>query len=173
MKFLISDTHFGHSRIIRYCNRPFKNVDEMDRYLINEWNKVISPDDEVWHLGDLAFGNREYIANIVSQLNGKKILILGNHDKRGRTFFYDIGFEEVHKRPVTIGQLVFSHEPLTDLSYDMFNFHGHIHNIDPNTVAGYDPQININVSADVIGFKPVHINDLLEDETQWNMETNE
>ena len=163
MKYVIADTHFGHSRIIQYCNRPFKTVDEMDRYLIAEWNKIVSPSDEIWHLGDFAFGDKEYIANIARQLNGRKILVLGNHDKRGRNFFYDIGFEEVYKKPVTVGQLIFSHQPLTNLSYDMFNFHGHIHNQDTSLIEGYNPGININVSADVIDFKPKHIDDLWDD----------
>ena len=53
-----SDTHFSHCNIIKYCNRPFKDVDEMNKILIQNWNNVVRPDDIVWHLGDFALGDK-------------------------------------------------------------------------------------------------------------------
>lgn len=79
--FFISDTHWGHKNIIKYSNRPFKSVEEMNHTLIANWNKVVGPKDEVWHLGDFAFMKYEDLKNVVRQLNGIKRLILGNHDK--------------------------------------------------------------------------------------------
>jgi len=79
--FVTSDTHFGHENIIKFCNRPFKNAHFMDLELIERWNSVVTPDDIVYHLGDFAYkisGNK--IINIIEQLNGKIILIKGNHD---------------------------------------------------------------------------------------------
>lgn len=52
--FVTSDVHFGHNNIIKYCNRPFQNSDEMDITIINNWNKIVNPDDEVYILGDFA-----------------------------------------------------------------------------------------------------------------------
>lgn len=77
-RFYISDTHFGHKNIIKLAGRPFKDVHEMDYALVKNWNSVVSPMDEVYHLGDFAwFGAPKYF----HELNGLKHLIKGNHDK--------------------------------------------------------------------------------------------
>ena len=80
--WFIADTHFGHSKIIEYCNRPFPNADIMDFNMIQRWNEVVRKDDKVYHLGDFALGNKEQVASIVEQLNGKIYLVKGNHDTR-------------------------------------------------------------------------------------------
>ena len=79
--FFTSDTHFGHSNIIWMCKRPYKDVEEMNQALINNWNSVISDDDTVFHLGDFAFGGSALWNGVLDQLNGKIILIQGNHDR--------------------------------------------------------------------------------------------
>lgn len=79
--FFTSDTHFSHSNVIKYCHRPFRNAGEMNRTLIDNWNSVVGQDDTVYHLGDFAFDKPENIKRILSHLNGRKHLILGNHDK--------------------------------------------------------------------------------------------
>lgn len=80
--FFTSDTHFGHANIIRFCNRPFKNVEEMDEALIENWNKVVSKNDTVFHLGDFAFGGSSVWNSIIPRLNGHINLIIGNHDRK-------------------------------------------------------------------------------------------
>ena len=80
--FLTSDTHFGHSNIIKFCDRPFNNVEEMDYKLIEAWNKKVPQDGLVFHLGDFAWGGYEFWKKIREQLNGDIILIKGNHDIR-------------------------------------------------------------------------------------------
>lgn len=80
--FFTSDTHFGHANIIRFCNRPFKNVEEMDEALIENWNQVVSEDDTVFHLGDFAFGGSNVWKSIIPRLNGHINLIIGNHDRK-------------------------------------------------------------------------------------------
>lgn len=80
--FFTSDTHFGHANIIRFCNRPFKNVEEMDEALIENWNQVVSEDDMVFHLGDFAFGGSSVWNSIIPRLNGHINLIIGNHDRK-------------------------------------------------------------------------------------------
>lgn len=75
-----ADTHFGHARIIEYCKRPFASVEEMDEALVANWNAVVGPDDEVWHLGDFAGRNADMAAGYRARLNGRIHLIWGNHD---------------------------------------------------------------------------------------------
>lgn len=80
--FFTSDTHFGHANIIRFCKRPFENVEEMNEVLIENWNKVVSDDDTVFHLGDFAFGGSNVWKEIIPRLKGHINLIIGNHDRK-------------------------------------------------------------------------------------------
>jgi len=75
-----ADTHFGHKNIIRYCQRPFVDVEEMNCTLIDNWNSVVSPDDLVFHLGDFSVGGAAEWTSLLNKLNGEIILLLGNHD---------------------------------------------------------------------------------------------
>ena len=92
--FFTSDTHFGHTNIIKYCKRPFLldpsrgfvdrnlDTDEMDEALIKNWNSVVQPSDTLYHIGDLAFyKDQRKTMNLLRRLNGNKVLIRGNHDK--------------------------------------------------------------------------------------------
>lgn len=76
-----SDTHWGHNNIIRYSNRPFASVEEMNEALIANWNAVVKYDDVVYHLGDFAFLPYDKLKQIARRLNGTKHFIRGNHDK--------------------------------------------------------------------------------------------
>ena len=92
--FFTADSHFGHESVIRMSNRPFATVDEMTREMIARWNAVVAPGDTVWHLGDFAFkmpvdGARK----IFDALNGRKRLVMGNHDKAS---VRDWPWESVH-----------------------------------------------------------------------------
>lgn len=75
-----SDTHFGHQNILRFCERPFVSVEEMDNTIIERWNLKVGKDDIVFHLGDFAFATNKRWQELISLLNGKIYLILGNHD---------------------------------------------------------------------------------------------
>lgn len=79
--FFTSDTHFGHARIIELCARPFSDVDEMNEEMIRRWNETVGPDDLVFHLGDVALGKIAESLPLVGRLNGKKVLVPGNHDR--------------------------------------------------------------------------------------------
>jgi|ERR1700722_3415176 len=81
MIHFISDTHFGHANIIKYSKRPFSSVEEMNRKLIENWNARVAPDDIVWHLGDFAFMKPDQFMRLLERLNGRKHVVLGNHDK--------------------------------------------------------------------------------------------
>lgn len=78
MIFFTSDLHLGHSNIIRYCNRPFEHVADMDNTLIKNWNNKVRPDDQVYVLGDFSFGHPD---KYVGYLHGRIFLVPGNHDK--------------------------------------------------------------------------------------------
>ena len=80
--WFISDTHFGHRKIIEYCNRPFKDVGHMDEVMIANWNNKVGQNDIVYHLGDFALNKDP--EKYLRRLNGQKFLIRGNHDKRPR-----------------------------------------------------------------------------------------
>lgn len=80
--FFTSDTHWGHSNIIKFCNRPYESVEEMNEKLIENWNSVVPEDGIVFHLGDFAFGGYPLWKSVCERLNGKKHLIVGNHDMK-------------------------------------------------------------------------------------------
>ena len=77
--FFTSDTHFGDHRVLNLYPRPFTSVAEMDQALIAQWNMIVSPTDEIWHLGDFA-RTAAGAAQILSTLNGRKHLVTGNND---------------------------------------------------------------------------------------------
>ena len=127
--WIISDTHFGHENIIKYCNRPFGSVEEMDARMIKLWNNVVKKNDIVYHLGDFGVGNKEYISKIVSKLNGRIFLILGNHDSHPVKWYYDCGFARVYDKPIILRDYyILSHTPRT-VGADIYGYiYGHVHN---------------------------------------------
>ena len=78
--FFTADTHFDHKNIIQYCHRPFTSVDEMNVALVENWNREISPDDTVYHLGDFTLGDSHHFTKWASQLNGNIKILPGSHD---------------------------------------------------------------------------------------------
>jgi calcineurin-like phosphoesterase family protein len=79
--YITSDTHFGHKNILEYSDRPFSDVNEMDEYMIDSWNSVVSPQDIVFHLGDFAFLRPNRVIEILSRLSGTIYFVYGNHDR--------------------------------------------------------------------------------------------
>ncbi len=79
--FFTSDLHFGHANIIKYSNRPFADVTQMDEAIVRAWNEDVTPQDIVYILGDVSFDKPERTASLVRRLNGSKVVIYGNHDK--------------------------------------------------------------------------------------------
>lgn len=132
--WLISDTHFNHSNIIKYCNRPYQSASEMDWGMVEKWNSVVKPNDHVYHLGDVYMkASKGYIENILSNLNGKKRLILGNHDN-GQDQILHRHFEKIMMWRV-FEKVVLTHVPLREENIphgNRINIHGHIHdNLSP------------------------------------------
>ena len=166
MIYFISDTHFHHSNIIKYCNRPFKDISEMNETIISNWNSIITKDDIVYHLGDFSLSNDEEIKNIFNKLNGNIILIRGNHDRKSVKFYENIGFKVLTHAPIILDEykLMLSHVPLSDdkIINGYINLHGHIHNkkISDDYPKNYSENRHINLSVDSTDFKPVSLGEI-------------
>ncbi|MBO4894762.1 MAG: phosphoesterase [Clostridia bacterium] len=121
--FFIADTHFGSKAILGYESRPFDTVEQMDKAIVENWNKVVSPQDTVWHLGDVGDDT------IIGRLNGIKYLVKGNHDTGSNQYYRDIGFTEVYDLPVLFENFwLLSHEPLyINSNMPYANLFGHVH----------------------------------------------
>lgn len=147
-----SDTHLNHAKILEYCpNRQFETVQEHDEYLIKTWNSKIGQNDTVFHLGDFSFGTVEYSVNILSRLNGKKVLIAGNHDARhlNKVMFCD-GWRVIHNsyfelRTTYEGEnvyIIMCHYPLETWNkqrYGTIHLHGHCHSPPDKIKPSYIP----------------------------------
>lgn len=171
--FVISDTHFNNDNIIKYCNRPFADHRDMNYQLIRNWNSVVGPEDEVYHLGDFIMGTADNTVGILHHLNGHIHLIRGNHDTKRKLGIYEqypekIDVKDIHYLPYKGLFFVMCHFPLeNEAFYDMVVqdnsevvlVHGHVH----DKLPFYNPETHtFNVSADVVNFKPVDI-DLIYD----------
>lgn len=92
--FFSSDWHVGHANVIKFDNRPFDDLNHMHRVLINNYNSCVTDDGVCYFLGDMGFCKSEVLAKVMKQLNGTKVLLLGNHD-RNTYSMYNQGFDVV------------------------------------------------------------------------------
>jgi calcineurin-like phosphoesterase family protein len=125
-----ADPHFGHKNIIKLENRPFDSIKIMDDFMIKNWNDRISKNDTVFIAGDFSFHNKLKTSEIISQLNGNKILVRGNHDTFSSSWYIDAGFKEVSSYPVIVNDwFIVSHEPphYFNESMPFFYIYGHVH----------------------------------------------
>lgn len=158
-RFVIADPHFGHENIIKYENRPFSNVEEMDEKLISLWNSTIGKDDLVYVLGDFTLSrNKEAITRLVNSLHGKKVLIMGNHDARKPKDYVECGFETATRKPIMVDPgVILMHEPFEDENYISslyIYFFGHVH----ANKTMMDELINaMCVCVERTGYKPIDL----------------
>ena len=168
--YIISDTHFNHKNIIDYCNRPFKDINEMNNSIIDYWNKTVKEDDIVYHLGDFFLGSKFDLKDIVDRLNGTIYLIRDNHDRLTVKSYEDYGIIVLKNAPIIMDdyKIMLSHRPLPDtmIKDGYINIHGHIHQnkledtYDNNL---FDKNKHINVSCDTLRFKPILLEKLLKE----------
>lgn len=132
MNYYIADTHFGHANIIRYDNRPFKSMEEMDAAMILNWNKVVSSDDTVYILGDFSWHKENETLEILKRLDGRKVLIKGNHDRISpaisKMFSLIVDYLEINDHGERV---IMSHYPMPFWNgqfRDSIHLYGHIHN---------------------------------------------
>lgn len=141
-EFITSDHHFGHNAILTFEPKrlkddgtQFKDIKEHDQYLINKWNSIVSPEDTVYYLGDFAYKcNMNYAQYCFWSLNGKKILICGNHDNKIAKKFKDSWNEiyelfriDVIKSNGVLQHVLLSHRPFLTWENNCWHFHGHTH----------------------------------------------
>jgi len=164
-----SDLHLGHANIIKYCDRPFDSLEQMNDTIIQRWNERVKPDDVVYHIGDFCFKNsndskgegvRTSAIEWEKLLNGKIIFIRGNHDKNNscKTNMLYIVIQYGGKN---IG-LIHNFEHIKKYGLDKLNidyfFVGHVHN---NYLTKDDEDISaINVGVDMWNFYPVCLNQI-------------
>jgi len=165
MIFYTSDLHLAHSNIIKLCNRPFADVNEMNNSLIANWNSRITNNDTVYIVGDLYF-RAENPESLIVQLKGKKHLIIGNHDS---TWIKKVDVAKYFKsveRMIVFGngkcKVTLCHYPMMSFEGD-YLIHGHIHN---NKNANYWPLLSkmenaLNASVEVNEYSPVTFEELI------------
>ena len=166
-KFFISDTHFSHNNIIKYENRPFTSVEEMNETMINNWNSKVKYNDEVYILGDFIFDNKENALDIIDKLNGRKYMIRGNHDRI-------LKYEEVANKFEWIKdyfvlkynkmKFVLFHYPIQVWDcqhHGSIHLYGHVHSNIGDHRMEYDIPNSYNVGVDVNKFTPISIDEIL------------
>ena len=160
--WIISDTHFFHENIGKYCNRP----ERWQELIIKNWNDRVSPDDTILHLGDFALGKKSQIELLAGMLHGSLLLIQGNHDQLSQSFCEAHGVTLI-KDAIQIElehrlKLIFSHRPIVPLEDGWINLHGHIHDgsrpLDGSNLGAY----HINMSVEVREYRPWRLREILE-----------
>ena len=181
MLYYISDPHFGHANVIWLCDRPFDDVEEMDRVIMENWNSRVSDEDEVYLLGDLAFRNTRPVEEYLSSLKGRKHLIIGNHDRSWMPGFDTSKyFESVDNLLYIVDQgrqVVLCHYPMMTWPHvrESYMVFGHIHN---NPDAQYWPLIKmselmLNAGVEVNGYMPVTLDELIANNAMFKMSAEE
>lgn len=131
--YFTSDTHFGHKNIIKYCNRLFTSIAEMQEEIITIWNNTVKETDTVFHLGDFSFLDREKTSWILSRLNGNIVLVRGNHDSNKHIELFGNVYDmvDLHIEDGGMQQVaVLCHYPLAvwnSSHYGTWHLHGHSH----------------------------------------------
>lgn len=160
--FFTSDTHFGHANIIKYCDRPFASVGEMDEALIANWNARVGRNDDVYHLGDFAFGcDYDHAVKCWNRLNGYKQIVLGNHDKHILHMEYEgiLSPKSEHYMEIEVEKqkIVLFHYGMRTWHHSLrgvWHLYGHSHNMLPPLGKSVD------VGVDGWDFAPVSMEQL-------------
>lgn len=157
--WFISDTHFNHLNIIKYCDRPFKSVEEMNHTLVHNWNSVVSDEDTVYFLGDFSLGNYEKFVNFTKILKGHKHFIFGNHDHVSKSKILLAGFESAQYKLVLKYKdknFVLMHHP-EEVENGEICIYGHVHNKPVELQSK-----SFCVCVECINYTPIEIEEIIE-----------
>jgi calcineurin-like phosphoesterase family protein len=178
MIYYTSDTHFGHNNIIKHCNRPFSSIDEMDEMLIQNWNNIVKQNDAIYIIGDLIFRLKpEKIDVYLQRLNGKKHLIIGNHDRSwiNKTPAKHHFFESVNPMLYINDNgrsIIMCHYPMMTWpkqNKGAYMIYGHIHNninLPFWQLIEENPRM-LNAGTDINQFKPATLEELIINNTKF------
>lgn len=132
--FFTSDTHFFHRAIIQYCRRPFASLREMNRAIVQIWNRQVGKDDVVYHLGDVSFGGLSETFQLLAELHGEIRLITGNHDDKLANDPYlrerFVWVKPYHEETIEGNFIVMCHYPIVQWNMAQrgsWHLHGHTH----------------------------------------------
>ena len=167
MIYYIADTHFGDERVMRLANRPFQSVGQMNKVLTENWNSIVTADDEVYIVGDFAISD-DVACDALKRLNGKKHLVLGNHDRvLSKSLKQFESVDTICKIVDGDKTVLLCHYPLLsyeDSIYGSYQVFGHIHN-NPNDIATQLQKYllrSFHAGVDVTDFKPCSLQDLID-----------
>jgi calcineurin-like phosphoesterase family protein len=156
-----SDTHFGHANIIRYSERPYASVAEMDEALAASWNAVVRPGDTIWHLGDFAFRHSRPAGSYLERLQGEKHLVWGNHDDaetRGlRGWASSAPYAELTVEGTRLVLFHYAMRVWNRSHRGAVQLYGHSH----NSLAGDSQSCDVGVDNPVWGYRPVSLAEIL------------
>jgi len=156
MYFFTADEHYFHKNIIKFCNRPFDNVEEMNQTIIDNHNSVVSKNDTTIHVGDFAFGSRSKILRLLKQLNGNHIFIMGSHD---RWLQNSPKVPYIWERRINGIPIICCHYCMrvwAKSHYNSYHLYGHSHGNLPSEGKSMD------VGVDTNDFYPYSINDVFK-----------
>lgn len=163
--YITSDLHFGHANIMKFnpATRVYKDVDHMNSEMSRAWNQTVMPDDLVYILGDVAFCNASKATSIVRGLNGRKVLVRGNHDSKliDHHEFREC-FESIHEY-LTVNyngtRVCMFHYPIFDhdqCSRGSIMLHGHRHG-NPTGIPGRIMDVGVDATGNIV----THLDDII------------
>ena len=176
MNYYISDLHFGHANVIRHDARPFADVGEMDRVLIERWNAVVGDDDDVYVVGDFCYRSGRTADWYLARLKGRKHLIVGNHDwltlRNAKAMAMFASVDQLLEIEDGGRTVVLCHYPLAEwrnMRRGAWHVYGHIHNR-RNATWTFMRSLGhaLNAAAAVNGYAPVSFGQLIEKNTVHN-----
>lgn len=153
--YVCSDLHFNHTNILGFCRSNFATIEEHNEYIIRQYNSVVGKDDLVYILGDIGFTPEKALSELVKRLNGRKILLVGNHDKLTDREYRAMGFIDVVRHPIYYNtHIILSHVPIEEAynSEYIINVHGHLHK---NHIVNLPNFFNVNVELN--DYKPINM----------------
>lgn len=164
--WIVSDTHFFHKNIVEYEPSRKQLEPDHNQFMLKAWQDTVQEHDTIIHLGDIAMGKPEQLIEIAPNLPGRKLLLMGNHDRRSKKFYRQLGFEVIPEFTIKYGKwnILFSHYPDDQKEFIKYpnhlNIHGHVHS------QTRTEQKLINVSAEVQNFTPQPVTKIITDRIQ-------